>query len=325
MAHTPPAAGSFAARQNSPAMHWDLRQARTFVAVAEALSFSAAAGKLNTTQSAVSRTIAGMESDLGVQLLTRTTRNVGLTAEGRLLLEDCREIVAHFERWTSRARRLADGTSGLIALGLNDFAILAEVPTLLNRFRSVYPEIQFAFYSEIRDVLFRHLESGKIEVGFVMGPFVHPKYSTALSAEYQINCFVHRDHPFAVRSSVSLAEIAKEPLVLGSTRGWRTYRSMLASAFEAAGVAMPLAQEVEESVSIFGLVAGGCGITLYPNCGDQLRLRDVSIVPISDLREKVQTIAVWSDETISKAGRLFVEFCFHSDREASGPVDSGAA
>ena len=121
-------------------MHWDLRQARTFIAVAEALSFSAAARALNTTQSAVSRTLAEMEADLRVPLLERTTRSVALTAEGRLLLDECREVVAHFDRWLLRARRVADGSAGIVSIGVNDFSVQSEVPRLLERFHEAFPK-----------------------------------------------------------------------------------------------------------------------------------------------------------------------------------------
>lgn len=289
-------------------MHWDLRQARTFIAVAEALSFSAAARVLNTTQSAVSRTVAQMEADLGLPLLERTTRSVTLTPEGAYLLEECREVVAHFDRWLGRARRIADGTAGEIAIGANDFSIQAELPRLLNRFRVLFPEMEFRFRSQTREAQIASLERGDIDVGFVMGPVAHPRYTGICVAEYGLNCLVHVSHPFASRMSIELSDLQTEALILGDPDGWKTFGDYLKRAFGAVALPLRVHQLVSESIAIFGLVAGGTGVTLYPDCQDYVDLRDVVKIPVAGLHEKIQTIAIWPDERLSRAGRLFVDF-----------------
>jgi DNA-binding transcriptional LysR family regulator len=66
---------------------------RTFVRVAERGSFSAVAREMETTQSQVSRQVANLEARLGAALLTRTTRQVQLTAEGQVYLEFARRAL----------------------------------------------------------------------------------------------------------------------------------------------------------------------------------------------------------------------------------------
>lgn len=287
-------------------MHWDLRQARTFIAVAETLSFSGAAQRLNIAQSAISRVVAEMEADLRVPLLSRTTRSVALTPAGRLLLNECREVVAHFDRWTRRARRFADGTAGSISIASNDFAFQAEVPRLLRRFRATYPEVAVRFYNKSRDVVLGLLDSGEVEVGFVMGPITHPRYQTTISASYRMMCLVHRGHRFAKRESVAIEELAEEPLILGQS-GWRAYRNFIDRAFETAAKPLRVSYEVEDSVVIYGLVASGYGITLYPDCHVHVRPADVVSIPITGFCEEIQTVAVWLERQLSPAGRNFVK------------------
>lgn len=289
-------------------MHWDLRQARTFIAVAEALSFSAAARSLHTTQSAVSRTISEMERDLALPLLQRTTRSVSLTPEGRFLLDECREVVAHFDRWLGRAGRVADGALGQIAVGVNDFAIQAEVPRLLSRFRKRHPDIAFTFFSQTREDQFASLDNGEIDVGFAMGPIGRPHFSGFLVGDYGLNCLVHASHPFASRASIHLEDLRHEALILGDPSGWKTFGDYLHRAFGAAGVPLTINQMVSESVAIFGLVAAGSGVTLYPDCQDYVILRDVVKVPVTGLQEKIQTWAIWPDAHLPKTARLFIDF-----------------
>ena len=111
-------------------MPWDLRHVRVFIAVAENLHFSRAAQALHVAQSAVSRTVRWMEQDLKVPLLTRNTRNVALTAEGVLLLEECRHIAAQFDKSIKRTRSISAGLAGELDIGCNDFAFLGELPII---------------------------------------------------------------------------------------------------------------------------------------------------------------------------------------------------
>ena len=71
-----------------------LQAMRTFVRVVEAGSFSAVALEGNTTQSAVSKQVAGLERELGARLLVRTTRSLALTEEGARYFEQARRLVA---------------------------------------------------------------------------------------------------------------------------------------------------------------------------------------------------------------------------------------
>lgn len=289
-------------------MHWELRQARTFIAVAEALNFSAAARQLNTTQSAVSRTVAQMEADLGVPLLSRTTRKVLLTDEGRLLLEECREVVSHFDRWIKRAQRVAAGTSGLISVGVNDFSIQAEAAHLIGRFSKAFPEINFRFTSATRERQLELLDRGEIDLGFAMGPLAHPEYRTMETATYGLNLLVNRENPLARKASVTLSDLTGQVLILGGPYTWHTFHAFLDRAFDADAVPLVINQDVEESVAIFGLVAAGAGVSLYPDCQDHMTLRNVVKIPVDGLRERIQTVLVWHESYISQAARLFQQF-----------------
>jgi LysR family transcriptional regulator for bpeEF and oprC len=75
----------------------DLRTLAIFVKVAERRSFVRAAADLGITQSGVSNAITRLEDQLGVRLLARTTRRVGLTEDGAAYFERCRQVLADLE------------------------------------------------------------------------------------------------------------------------------------------------------------------------------------------------------------------------------------
>jgi DNA-binding transcriptional LysR family regulator len=106
----------------------ELRHLRVFIAVAQERNFTRAAERLHIAQQAVSKSIAGLERELGVELLTRTSREVRLTQAGRALLADAREIVGAADDAFARAREHGRGRAGSIAIG----ATPAVGPALLQ-------------------------------------------------------------------------------------------------------------------------------------------------------------------------------------------------
>ena len=82
----------------------ELEQLRAFVAVAECGSFSQGAKRLYTSHSSASRAVAALEEELGLRLLERDNRVLGLTAAGEVLLEEARQILAAAETAARRVR-----------------------------------------------------------------------------------------------------------------------------------------------------------------------------------------------------------------------------
>ena len=96
-----------------------LDQLRTFVAIAEARSFRAAAGRLSRVQSAVSQAIANLEGELGIRLFDRSGYRPALTPEGRALLADARAILLKVDTMRARARGLGEGLELTLAIALD--------------------------------------------------------------------------------------------------------------------------------------------------------------------------------------------------------------
>ncbi|HWY75843.1 MAG TPA: LysR family transcriptional regulator, partial [Verrucomicrobiae bacterium] len=98
-------------------MTMELRHLRYFVAVGEALSFTQAAVRLRLAQPALSRQIQDLEDEIGVDLLKRSPRGVTLTAEGKLFLEEARELLSRADESLKKVRALARGEYGELHIG----------------------------------------------------------------------------------------------------------------------------------------------------------------------------------------------------------------
>ena len=96
-----------------------LDQLRTFIAAADAGSFSAAGRRLRRTQSVVSQTLANLEGQIGVRLFDRSGRYPALTPEGRALLADARAVAGGMDLFKARAKGLAGGLEAELSIVVN--------------------------------------------------------------------------------------------------------------------------------------------------------------------------------------------------------------
>ena len=125
-----------------PSPGFELRQLRTFAAVAQRRSFTRAADDLHIAQQAVSQQIKALERSLGVTLLRRTPRRVELTAEGTVFLADCRRVLAAADRAARRVQAAARGEVGTLRLAYTLTTVWETIPRLLARLNQVYPRVK---------------------------------------------------------------------------------------------------------------------------------------------------------------------------------------
>jgi DNA-binding transcriptional LysR family regulator len=123
----------------------ELRQLRTFVAVAELRHFGRAASLCNLSQPAVSHQIALLEEELGAKLLNRAARRVSLTVAGEVFLEEARRILGAVDRAHERMEEVARGAVGRIRLGATPTPGLYVLPPLLAKYRGEHQAYDVRF------------------------------------------------------------------------------------------------------------------------------------------------------------------------------------
>jgi len=117
---------------------------RTFLTVAEQSSFSAAARLLGMTPASVTRTVSGLEEQLGVQLLLRTTRKVSLTSAGAAYAARVAPLVDGLARATEETRDLQKVTAGSIRVSAPMSLGMKVLPTVLSQFSIIHPKTSVA-------------------------------------------------------------------------------------------------------------------------------------------------------------------------------------
>src|SRR5215208_6320694 len=146
----------------------ELRMWRQFVAVAESLHFGKAASRLHMTQPPLTQAIAGLERVLGVRLFDRTKRSVQLTAAGRALVPEARDLLARAAALPAHARAAAAGESGRLRLAFVSTLGFGLLPQWVRAFRSIYPQIELELIEATGDVQLQGLARGDIDAGFML-------------------------------------------------------------------------------------------------------------------------------------------------------------
>lgn len=146
-------------------MNWstiafDWNQARSFLAVAETGSLSAAAAALGVTQPTVTRQIAALEADLDIALFERTGRSVTLTDAGLELLEHVRVMATGANMMSLAASGKSQAIEGQVRVTASDMTAAYLLPPVLDRIRAVAPdlEIDIAADNSVRDLLLREAD-----------------------------------------------------------------------------------------------------------------------------------------------------------------------
>lgn len=135
---------------------------RTFVVLAETLSFGRTAARVGRSQSAVSGQIARLEQLLGVRLLARDTRNVALTAEGEQALQPARSLLAEADALLARFRD--DAVAGEVRFGSPEDFASSYLPGLLADFTAAHPAVDLHVTCQLTLPLYEDWQSGGQDV-----------------------------------------------------------------------------------------------------------------------------------------------------------------
>jgi DNA-binding transcriptional LysR family regulator len=263
----------------------ELRYLRYFIAVAEDLSFSHAAARLHVDQSALSRRIQYLESELRVPLFTRTRHRVQLTAAGTAFLEEARRLMGDTANAIETARRAARGEVGRLDIAYIGALSDVLIPRLLREFRTRFPHVAVTLQHLRPAAQITALLSGRIHLGFAGLP--DPEYDTQLSFEVfrrdPMQVALPSVHPLLARKQIRLADLSKEKFVFLTRAGSPYYYDWMMKLCHEAGFHPQVVQEVEHRQTATELVAAGYGVALFPATAQHWIQEDVMFLPVKGM------------------------------------------
>jgi len=284
----------------------ELRHLRYFVAVAEALSFRAAALKLHVSAPALSQQIIQLEQEMDVRLFDRERSGTRLTNSGRVFLEQARSLLAAATRAQEIAKDAQKGSRGRLRVGYTS-ALLAEfMPQCLMVFSARFPEVDVELVDLASAEQFSAITSDSIQLGFVAPPKGWLLFPSELSSTSVLRAIpravVGRGHRLAAMTEVPLAELSGERVfVVGGTRWAAFHRDRVLRMFKARRCKAPKIVEVDGLDALLVSVAGGMGVSLllWRRCIGYAE--EIASIPLSesgpDLEADVR--AIWRKSSSS--------------------------
>ncbi|WP_134699205.1 LysR family transcriptional regulator [Ammoniphilus sp. YIM 78166] len=285
-------------------MEW--QQLEYFQTLAKIKNFTKAAEELALTQSALSRSIAKLEDELGVPLFERKTRGVTLNQYGEVFLQYVNRAMEEITLAKQELKDLIDPLNGVISLAFIHTLGSSYVPELISAFRVQYPGIQFQLVQDSTKKIMAQLESGEIDLGFCSPNKPYENMESVPIVDEELFMIVPKDHRLANEEQVELQEVAREPFVAYKRESG--LRDVIDHLCQEAGFEPHVAFEGVGDATIAGFVAAGFGVALIPFIPG-LDMNKISLLHVSEPQCRRRIDMTWrSDRYMSPAVSHFKKF-----------------
>lgn len=190
----------------------ELDQLRHFVRVAELASFTRAAEASQLSQSALSRSIARLEEELGQPLLERRSRGVSLTDAGHLLLGRARQILTLVD--DARMEISDDGETGRIRVAAIPTIAPYYLPERLRQFQRQCPLAQMLIQEDTTERLLKRLADGEIDIAIAALPITMKYLQVEPLFEEELLIVMAPEHPLNRQPTTCASDLEALPFVL---------------------------------------------------------------------------------------------------------------
>jgi DNA-binding transcriptional LysR family regulator len=287
----------------------EFQQLTYFLAAAQTQNFRKAAELCFVAQSALSRQIAALEEELGVELFRREKKRVALTAAGQEFAIYVKDALDELQEGKLSMNKLQAGQRGTIHIGCVESLAAAFLPPLFALFRKQHPHVRMKVRVDHTDELVAMVEQGDVELGLILDPVMRSELLIVKELFRQpLQLLVPVRHPLAqTHTAVPLQRIKDEPLLLldeTSRLGQITNRI-----FAQRGFAVRPVIEIESIEGLKELVRQGMGVTLtLPALVRSARNdNDLVLLPIDDVKEEFIFALIYPrSDSISHAARAFI-------------------
>lgn len=275
------------------------------MAIAEEQSFTRAAQRCFVVQSALSRQIKSLESELGVRLFARTSRKVKVTPAGEAFVKQARLCLQAAERAKASAAAAHGQIRGSLTIGVIPTVTAVDIAAVLGAFRRSYPEVGMQVRTGGSDEFLRRIAAGQLDVGVLgLAEGVTPRgVQTRELSQERLVAVLSEGHRLAGRRRLRLKDLADEPFVDFPEGSSGREQSDLA--FDRARLRREVSLEVNTADLLTGLVRQGLGVALVapsvareaPGC---------VCIPVSDGPVRVEYLA-WDSFNPSPVAQVFVD------------------
>jgi LysR family transcriptional regulator, low CO2-responsive transcriptional regulator len=285
----------------------DFDQLETFLQVARHASFSRAAEKRFRTQPAISSQIRALEEEVGAKLFDRSGGKVSLTAAGKAFQKYVEETLDARKSMLTCLAEMERVPRGEIIVGANEGTCLHILPEVFADFKKQYPDVSVNIKRADYASILESIIDNSVDFGVVSLPIGDNRLTVVLIHRDELVVIVPPRHPLGKMKSVSLAEVAKYPLVLpkaGHTR------DALEELFHERRIKPNYTMELDSSELLKRFVAAdvGVGFIARSNVQEDVRAGVLTAVAIADAQVRRDLALVFrKDKALSRAALAFID------------------
>jgi DNA-binding transcriptional LysR family regulator len=244
----------------------NLRNARTFITVAELGTVSKAAERLRTAQPALSRHISDLEQELGLKLFDRVGRRLRLTGEGEQLLEHCRGLLNYVSAIGEQAQLLRQGDSGVLKVAASSQNLEGAIAPFLHIYAKRYPDVQVRLFDVIGPELLAMLERGDLHVAQSSAHALQPndhRFGSLPLAPVEILAACHPRLELGEGPTIDIGRLAPHKLILQDPAF--VVRRVFDAACRLAGLKPNILLESRAPHTLVAMAEAGHGIAIIPS------------------------------------------------------------
>jgi DNA-binding transcriptional LysR family regulator len=243
-------------------MNVALAQLRAFLAVARRGSFSRAAEDIGLSQSAVSVSVRQLEAELGLKLLDRTTRHVGLTHVGATLVATGSRLIEELDATLRELRDIGEQRRGRVVMACVPAVARSLMPTCVARCAAAWPNVSLGIDDVSATEVAGKVGRGEVEFGVLSGEISNSDLHIEPLMQDPFRLICRRDDPIGRTGRVAWARLSGRRLVmLSNTSG---SRRLIEATLTATATRAEIFLELAQPGSVLGMVEAGIGIAVVP-------------------------------------------------------------
>jgi DNA-binding transcriptional LysR family regulator len=283
-------------------MTFDSRRLYYFVTVVDSGSLGRAAQVLHVAQPALSRQMKLLEEEVGVTLLERTSRGMGLTAAGRVYYQSARKLLDDGDSAALRAARVGRGDLGELRLGFSEaYAWHPAVLKALRDYHQQSPGVTFTLEAMLSGIVTQRVRDGQLDLAIAHVPAtsVDDSLTTVpwLVDEYRLA--VHEDSPWVSSVPQRMADLGDADFVMFSRERSPPLFDRLIHHLHQLNFMPNIVQEGTTLYTVLGLVAAGLGSAVVPGSAVYHLPPGVRLLVVPDLALRVPVSLVWRSDNHS--------------------------
>jgi len=283
-----------------------LLQIEYFIAVAKHLNFTEAAKSLYVSQPSLSKQIAILEDEIGIQLFFRTKRDVRLTAAGMVLLKEMGGVIEQIENAIEKSKKPDLGENSTVTIGcLDAMDMRTFLPTIIKKFKEKYPNVNLILERHSFKVLREKLINKTLDVIFTLSFELDDSLGILSDVVHKGNGYIviDKSNPLANRNDLTLSDIKDENFVIISRDESPKGFDSIISLCRKNGFTPKIVKQLPNIESLLLCVESGIGIALLDS---NIRMHNSDNIKGFKIEDNfIEVIMAWKKENMNTAIPLF--------------------